>query len=435
MNASKVKSKQLLGSGSEGIKGALLIFFAVALQVQVTLLANDNYLGLRIGLSDLLLPLTGIAVLTSLLFKKSFWPKWSLKHAYWWLVLLIAVMTLATALGSLSSWAFINKYIGFLILCCYFLLGGWIAQNVRNALPLFMRWFCAFFVLTVAVSTIFVSIQSFIPFSLWLSNFSWDGFIANRNSFMVVCVFAMISFMMTRKDFTLSSSLWVHHLFWLLLPIFCLYNASRTGWIIFAVLLVIYFCRDTFAKMKAILPLLLIGVVGATISFYTSPIPMIEKTRQFAILTSGLEAPETEGEMYIGDKQRLIAVEDGLELYLQSNPLTGAGIGNYRLFQEEKRGGFVNIIDFTALWLLVETGLLGLISFAAFFIACTYKLYQRGYNRSYDHDHSYKDYYKTVFVFLIAFAAITLTHELMYTRFVWFVLGLSLAGAIPKQKT
>jgi len=48
----------------------LAIFMAIILQIHVNLFANGDYLGIRIGLADLFMPIIGIMVLISLIKNK-----------------------------------------------------------------------------------------------------------------------------------------------------------------------------------------------------------------------------------------------------------------------------------------------------------------------------------------------------------------------------
>jgi hypothetical protein len=411
-----------------------LILLAICLQVQVTLFASPDYMGLRVNLADLFLPLMMGGVFISLILKKSDLPRWSVRGMWFWLAGLCAVMFIALmngylANGFISNWPLVNKFIGLLILCGYLVLGGWIVQNLKEpakAIDTFMQVFSGFFVLTVLVSAVFGLLQSHVPFPLWLSDFAWDGFMANRNAFMVVAVFVMIYLMATRRDFSFSRSLWLHHLFWFLMPIFCLYNGSRTGWVCFALILVVYLCRNPFIKLRAILPFIILGAGFACVSFYTDSIPMIEKQRPFyrmvSVATASAFGPD-QIVYYVGDQQRFLALEDGVQLYAQSNFFFGAGLGSYKEFQIEKHGAYINLIDFTALWLLVETGALGLSVFTAFFVVCLHALYQVSAKGGDGHAAQ-----RAVLLFLIAFALVSLMHELLYTRFLWFMLGLTLVS-------
>ncbi len=183
------------------------------------------------------------------------------------------------------------------------------------------------------------------------------------------------------------------------------------------------FLCGSFGKkhLRRVLVTGLIGVIVGFLCFCVTTDKHIVRGQQFNRLvvlgTSGIHASK-----YDGDRKRLIAVEDGLELYQRYDPIVGAGLGTYKPFQIEKRGEFVEVIDFTALWLLAEMGVSGLFVFSAFFIVCAASLYQNGRKPQ------GSSYHRAVFVFLILFAGMTLLHELMYTRILWFIMGLALVS-------
>ncbi|PCI54048.1 MAG: hypothetical protein COB36_11115 [Alphaproteobacteria bacterium] len=414
----------------------IVCFMAVALQIQITLFADAGYLGLRVGSADVFLPFIGLYILCSLLTKKSYWPRWSMSNLILWLVALTFVMSIALLNGYLvngyiSSWAFINKYIGFFLLLSYLMLGGWVVRNSSDAgyiLRLFMSAFTGFFVITMLLSSLMLFMQYFIPFSLWLPDYPWDGFMANRNAYMVMFILSFIFVIWGYAEDKPLIPNWVNTLFWLCLPIFFIFNDSRTGWIISVVLAIILFLKTPLKRAKSILPILLIGASIAYASYYVTSNNVVLQSRQMRNLLGIAKGGDV---VYMGDQKRYIAIEDGLELYHKYNPVLGAGLGSYRPFQIEKRGEFIEIIDFTGLWLLVETGGLGVLVFAAFFLCCMWSLYRVGFvsGRS--------NYHRAMFTFLIMFAVMSLLHELMYTRVLWFAMGLSLAkislpSPIPK---
>ena len=47
------------------------------------------------------------------------------------------------------------------------------------------------------------------------------------------------------------------------------------------------------------------------------------------------------------------------------------------LYHEKKHGQIINLIDCTPVWLLVETGLIGLLAFAAFYVQSFRALYMQ----------------------------------------------------------
>ena len=400
---------------------------AVLLQVQVTLFAHGNYLGLRVNSADLLLPFLGIFVLFQLFFRKKRWPQWSVAYLWGWLALLFAVMSIALVNGYFvngvfSSWALVNKYAGFLVLLGYFLLGGWLVSNFRpssDVIRVFCTVFCGFLTVLMALSTVLLFFEPVLGKDFVLIHNPWAGLMVNRNAYMVVAMFALVIVLTSYHHEDVALPEWVRILFWFLMPIFCLHNASRTGWIVLALFLPVFMARyPVFSLRKIVLPVVL-GVGLAVFSVYGAGITSPQGQVQYKHISDLVNAPEGK-KMYVGDQKRLIAVEDGMELYqTRGNPIIGAGLGSYKPFQIQKRGEFIDVIDFTALWLLVETGILGLCAFAGFFLVCAYTLW-RQWRAGGD------SYALIMLVFLLCFGAMSTLHELMYTRFLWFALGLAL---------
>lgn len=413
----------------------LAIVFAVALQVQITLFVQGDYLGLRIGLGDLLLPFVGLGVAGSLLCKKSCFPKFYLPYAYWWFGALALVMSVSLLngyimVGEWSVWAVINKYIGFYLLLLYMLLGGWMMHNSERSesvIYLFVKVFLGVFIITSALSFMGVYVQTFSPVYMWLSAYPWDGMMANRNAFMVVFIFSFTLLVWSNFDKKIVVSRWWQGVFWFILPMFFIYNDSRTGWIASGILCLLFLFKAPLRRLRFVLPFVCLGIGMAYGSYFLPNVyAAVMKSAQAQHFLNFLGAPTQDPE-YNGDLARYIAVEDGLALYGQSDPLVGAGLGTYKSFQIEKRGEYLNVMDFTGLWLLVETGAVGLFVFAAFFIMCAWCMYRRGFVENEG------GYYRAMFVFLVLFAGMSVLHELMYTRFLWFAMGLALAARSCKN--
>lgn len=415
---------------------AIIMVIAIFLQIQVSLFATDGYLGLRVNLADFLLPFVGIFVILSLLFKQSRWPRWVIKGSYAWLVCLALVMTLALytgylSNGFLSSWAFINKYIGFIILLCYFALGGWVISNSlerENLRRYFAKAFCGLFLIVLCLSALSTFINPVFKLPYNLGEFSWDGLMANRNAFMLAAIFTIILMETYRFMKQPLFSGWVYSALWVLMPLFFVCNSSRTGWIFGALFLLFLGFWHWRTVLKKITPFLILGSLLAWM-FMQSPLAKgIHAGDQFDYMGRVIEQDFSYG----GDFKRLIAVEDGTELYAQSNKLTGAGLGVYQEFQKEKRGEYIDVIDFTPLWLLTETGLIGLGVFSMFFIMCAYHLYRL--QKLEDENDEVSPFIRASLLFLIAIAGMSFLHELLYTRFLWFVLGMALvASSLPKN--
>ncbi len=412
-------------------------FFAVALQIQITLFQSETYTGLRINLADLFLPPAMAYALFLLLVKKVHRPQPESNFFWPLLALMITVMTLAITRSYLAgsdnfTWAFVNKYVGILILLSYLFLGAWLAANLnhRTLIPLVSEVFCGFFVLTLILSFLALLGQSLTGVNLRLGNFAWEGFMANRNAFALLAMFCLLLIEDLRNRDPQDKNDFLLFLFWLLIPAFAVYNASRTGWIVGTILMAGILIKKPKIFIKKILPALILGTViayGATMIYASRD---IEKNIQFKRLMAITSLGEKV--KYDGDNKRMIAFEDGLELYARSNFLTGASLGRYKDFQIEKRGKFIDVIDCTPLWLLVETGLLGLLSFGGFFLLCLTESAKKGFSKL-NRNAEDAGFYRAVFFFLLVFAAFSLFHEIMYTRFIWLVLGIVLQKSVREE--
>ncbi|MCI5060583.1 MAG: O-antigen ligase family protein [Alphaproteobacteria bacterium] len=402
---------------------------AVLLQIQITLLSSAEYAGLRINIADLLLPILGMGVFASLLLRGSQWPMWQLNHMWWWLVGLFTVMSLSLLNGyftggELSNWALINKYAGFAILLSYLALGGWIAQNavsLSSSLALFARFFVYMCLSVLCVSLLYTLIQPLLAGALPRLG-RWEGLMGNRNVFVLVVLFSIMLVECYRASGKPLIPQWVYFTFWSLMPVFAAFNGSRTGWICSALLLLGFLIRTPKHFVRHILPWLLLGSVFVAALYTFTPVKNPRLMHQYDRLVAAL-VPDQEV-TYGGDQKRLIALEDALELYSQSNPLLGSGLGTFKDFQSEKRGEFVDIIDCTPLWLLTEFGLIGFLSFGIFFLLVLKNLFQKRKN----------PFHRALLYFLIFFAGISLLHEIMYTRFLWFALGMALIATKDEKE-
>jgi hypothetical protein len=133
-------------------------------------------------------------------------------------------------------------------------------------------------------------------------------------------------------------------------------------------------------------------------------------------------------ERLISNDERLRTITGGLSMFMNS-PLWGKGLG-YFVQNYFKNDGSRLIIHSSHLWLLAEFGILGFAAFAApgFVI-----LRREWSTRTTDWVS------RMVLIILVAFATMSLVHDMIYQRLLWFILGGVLAlspivarrGAIP----
>lgn len=397
----------------------LPVILAVALQIQITIDGVGDYFGLRINMADLFLPFIGPYILYSLIKKQTPWPTWPNRYFIFSIFAICLAFTVSLINGYLyneywSLWAVLNKYAGLYVLLSYGALGGWI-MHLPKAKDLFLKYFCGFFVLTLSVTVLAALVNAFWTRPLWVNEFPWDGLMANRNVYVVTMVFTMIILEVQAYLKTPSWPVWMDRLFWALIPAFALGNASRTGWIMGGGILLISTLKNHTRFLKIILPSVLLGLIIAYGVYSASTVRPMKDGRQVKYLW----AMVTQNVDYGGDQKRLTALEDGWELYTQSKPFVGSGLGTYKNHQTAKRGEFLDIMDCSALWLLVETGLLGFLSFGGFFLLCLIHLYGQGFQLG-SHLHL------IVCLFLLSMIIMSSMHELIYTRFLWFLLGMGM---------
>lgn len=431
----------------------LLCFaFAIALQIQITLFKTPDYLGLRINLGDLLVPFAGLGILYTLLRGQSLWPQWTIKHLYIWLggltlVLLAALVHTHFTYGEISRWAFVNKFGGWFVLVALLGTGGWLGTNAaQKHLELFLKTFLYFGLLVIALE-IFVMVgqaywqNSFIGYSTY-TRYPIYGYMVNRNAFAVLylAIFALSTCLYVTGSTLLKR--WYHPAFYFLMPFFMTFNGSR-ALIITLCLALAAFAILNLRQPKKIGVLLLSFGLGALLLvaiFHDKKdeIFMLNGRQLNFVdhLGSVIEDEETPFGVYDpskiaypGDSMRLTILADAKEM-LAMRPVTGSGLGSMLLFQKEKHGQMINLIDCTPLWLLVETGLIGLLAFGAFYIQSARALFSQ-----WRQDEGFiKSFRAGIIATMLCFTVMSLFHEMLYTRFVWVLLGLGLTMGIKKRQ-
>ena len=423
----------------------ILVLFAFALQMQISLFSSEDYIGLRVNLADLFMPLIGIFVICSLFFKQSDWPQFHIKHLYYWLAGLGSIFFLALLNSYIhyevwSQWALINKCMGWLVLSAYFLLGGWLAFNASaRSLLLFFK-LAVFFFVAVLVCESTLALFRFYDLRSWLPvlELPMEGFMANKNSLIFLGLSLLgATTCLTNKVFSKAFC----SFFWFLILVIFIFTGTRAGIIaLFFLFFLLFFLplvpwKNIFKGLVA--GILFISIVQITSSqsiffFYQKAIPsktVIENVSD----GQPPEFIEKEGE-YVGDSHRLKILDTTKNMIIE-NPIFGSGLGSAKIEQEKQWGEFYTIIDCTPLWLWAETGLIGLLLFCTFYFLCLRRLWVQ--SRHQGNNEVYRAINQSVLVMLIIFSVMCLFHELLYTRFLWFFLGLSMAlpeKAFSKQE-
>ena len=83
-------------------------------------------------------------------------------------------------------------------------------------------------------------------------------------------------------------------------------------------------------------------------------------------------------------------------------------------------------VDCTPIWLLAETGAVGLLLFLGFYFFVMRALWRK----MHDKEGIEAFFAESVFVFLLLFGLMSLFHEILYTRYLWVLMGMGAASVL-----
>ncbi|MGI9406230.1 MAG: O-antigen ligase family protein [Hyphomicrobiaceae bacterium] len=427
---------------------AAVIIVALTFQFQPTLTVGE--LKLRVGLSDMVVLLLLPAFV--LLFAEKQRELRQLLTPY--LVVPIAAATIAMTYGLLIgfvesdgviSWALV-KYIGWYSLLYYAFIGIVLAAYDPPRLP---RIFVIAFVsgLSVIIVTYLV-ISSLGMYWTSHSGVRLTGFFPNANAFglALVCGIALVvasdeAFSWGRRKFSREP----------LVALLCaglLFTRSIAAALALVVLVLCF-----LMVRRQYLPTLRIGLMASVIYFIPGTvyklITQFERFVQHLPPRMGLPGRFGIAEKIGGvvfDSQNINGNVYGLTLNarLESNakalsawleqPILGIGLGSF--WERQQQTGNAEqtamVIHNTALWLLTEFGVLGLVVFACLFVSFGLFLY-RAMRRLGEQDQPRADFIFAGLLIMAGWAAMSLAHEMMYQRIPWFILGLCAGVALAPR--
>lgn len=414
-----------------------LACMAVALQIQITLFSSPDYIGLRLSLADLVLPFAGIFVLWSLMRGQSNWPVWKHPFGYWAVAILVTIMVMGLLngwliSGEISRWALVNKVSGWLILMAYLGLGGWIAANAQNSADNELKKFFLVPLVAVFLAILVFNMALSSTYALAFENlasirqYRLTGLMANRNSyafFYLFVVTAVTVFSSSGRDKSVFG--WLAALIWFLLPVTAFLNLSRTLWLCLPLLFTALAFLNPRKVLKVFLPLLLIGSLLIPALFtHRMTKKSFQVYRNTEWLVSYAQDPDDAlNQKQIdnsGDGKRLAILKSALEM-IKERPFLGSGLGAVLNDPENP----LIVLDNSPLWIATEMGLVGLAGFLAVYI-CMIMALRRGLLQEKRESGEYA-LSLIALILLLTFGIFSLFHEILYSRFMWFVLGLALA--------
>lgn len=405
---------------------SMVISLAVATAVFFHLLIPTEAGGLNVNLADPLAVLGGALFVIFCATRRNGWPAWRLPGFNLHLIAATAVMTAALLIGAerfgWTDWALTNKFLGWFILLGYGATGALIVAVAGKDGRRLLFWTFAAAGMAIASLEIFLIIVDGAGFTLSKEVLWYDatGFARNRNSFafQILMVLATTLAMAPRRSVIIVVSA---------ISIACLwYAGSRAGWLAAMALFgVAWYIRTSDLKtMAAAIAGSVLLIVA--VAFGTGLIALGYET-----LAGQLEGGVGESFKRSADlanqltriiynetttAHRLKSLTGGLALF-RDYPLFGAGLGAY-VANELRTTGEPLVIHATAIWLLAETGLVGLLVF----LAPVARIFRSELIQA-TRDESGK----LLILIIVVFATMTIGHEMLYQRTFWLLLGAALA--------
>lgn len=414
----------------------LSLLLVIGFQIQFDLFATADYVGLRINLGDLLIPVAGLGILASLLQKHSHWPQFTLPLGWVWPILLTGVMGIALLqgywrTGEWDQWGLVNKFGGWFVLLGLFLWGAWIRTNFDDTVILrILKVFAyaASVILFFGIAGLFLR-DAGVPFPGQLFEYPLAGFMVNRNAYAIFlcCFMVFVSIFHLRRTPLLHARIFA--VLWLLFPLALVLIGSRASWVYAPIMTLALIPFSAKYSLKTVIAPFMMGCVLLAALAFSGAVDVSRgyQLRLFkqipkVVTDTNIDYRDPTTQVKYrqqSDAYRIQAAKDAIEVW-QANPILGGGLGSFLRFQDQKYGQFLDVIDCTPLWLLSETGLFGFLSVGAFFALILFKL-----AKSSGSDFS-RSLNLALIGLLLTFAAFSLLHEIFYTRFVWFLLGLNL---------
>jgi hypothetical protein len=351
------------------------------------------------------------------------WPAWRVPGTGIWIAAASAVILLSLVRGWVSfgwtDWAFINKGLGWLVLLCYGTTGALITRRAHErGLEFLLKTFVASGA-AIAVIDIACAVPARMGMVLppGFVDPRLSGLSQNPNAFAFMLVLVLAGVLALRMRFAAGAALMAVAL------VGVWFTGSRAGFVavpvVFAAALML---GAAWRPMLAATLAAAAFIVGAAML-------------QWLLGLAGVVSldPEQAGGIWAGSIvavlgrtdavtiQHLQTIQDGFAIFL-AHPILGAGLGAY-VDEQVRTTGLPLVIHSTAVWLLAETGPVGL----AVFVAAAWRLFADAVRRR-------GDPAATLLILMFcAFAAMSAAHEMLYQRSLWLLLGAVLAMPASPQ--
>lgn len=401
-----------------------VIFISMFVGVQVTLKFDLRSSLLSVSLSDLLLPIICLYCFSTSLKQSDF--RWLLSDRYlhfvfglFFLWLMFSFFRTFQTMEHFSTWGFVNRLVGWLVVVAYFLVGKFIATKLsaENEISLFK---------ILLILTCLVIMPGLINYFDFLLGGNTNNRLSNLGQNPNSLSF-MISLLIIISSCNLFASSGSSHLprlgkldvCFTILFLALIFASSRTALVAFAIMMVgllllnrAVFYRLTFQFCGALILCLLILQLP---EFLQPVFPGIKNNASSAQIIL-IEANDFVAVQSVEDP---LAHRYGMFLraisFWQENKLFGVGLGSWLILENQL--GNHHTIHNTILWSLAELGLVGALLIASMFI---YFVWFFSSNVLKKHQASQCIAGLSVIVFAFVFSQAS---DIFFQRILWLIMG------------
>ena len=426
----------------------ILIFTFLSL---IFIFINFNYIFkipvfgniVSINLSDFFTIIISIIFLFDVYIKKiNLKNIWIYKHVPHFLLsfgfFIIYGLIIAYFNNGIGNWALVNKAFGYLILISYFFTGSYFINKFdKSAVNYFVNIFIisGLFIYIFKFLTIgYLSYQN-LSFLVWnYENF--NSLVYNRNAFAFCLLINFILLININKNkyFIYTTSF----LFFLLYL-----SMSKTAIILIICYLILSLILNKISLIE-ILKISLCVIILVLINFFTIKdgnlselkIQILEPLKSEVVEVIPQDLSRQINSIIVPRKELLII---GLKIW-KEKPIFGHGLGSTRFMVYDKidkeKKGISSLsrtpisLHNTFLWIVCETGLVGLIIFIFFPLLITIKILRNKFvnnNKLNIQDFS--------FLVIVSLSMLfSLTHDILYQRILWIALGIIVSKSILNIK-
>jgi O-antigen ligase/uncharacterized membrane protein YbhN (UPF0104 family) len=329
-----------------------------------------------------------------------------------------------------TSWAFLNRGLGWLIILGYVATGVAIAVTTDRHRRILLSTFIATGMTIASLQLgMMIAALSGLKFHPDIFMLPLKAYAGNTNAFAVQMV-------MTSAAAVAAWHLGIfgrhRYLLPLILSICCAviyFCHSRAGLGMILILLTTMMLFPAQSRRRALLPALIWSIATLLLctqlyEIYGALVRLLGDETHLQNLTALLQVSF---ERQSGDLERWTSITDGWAMWLE-RPIFGSGLGAYMHHYLSTTGGPL-VIHSVPVWLLAETGLVGLLVVAATFGIAVYYAF-RGIARSKTAGTETAGWAVGLLLALVCLGAADIVHDFFFQRSFWFLLGL--LAAVPQ---